>query len=56
MTNLLTPKDVAKILKISERTLANWRTQGMGPKFLKVNNKSIRYNEKDIEKFISKKN
>ena len=40
---LLTPADVAGRLQKPEKTLANWRSQGIGPKFLKLENGSVRY-------------
>jgi hypothetical protein len=31
--SLATPAEVAKYLKQAEKTLANWRSQGKGPKY-----------------------
>lgn len=36
MTDLLTPAELAVMLGMSVRTLANWRSNGRGPKYLKV--------------------
>ena len=33
---VLTPKDVAHILGVSEGTLRNWRQRGKGPPYLKI--------------------
>ncbi|MEK1888820.1 MAG: helix-turn-helix domain-containing protein [Phyllobacterium sp.] len=33
---LLTPKDVAHMLSLSEKTLEAWRAKGMGPPFVKL--------------------
>lgn len=38
--NLL-PKEVAARLRISVGTLANWRVQGVGPKFIKTGSKVL---------------
>jgi DNA-binding transcriptional MerR regulator len=32
----LTPGAVAKLLRITEGTLRNWRSQGLGPPYLKL--------------------
>jgi predicted DNA-binding transcriptional regulator AlpA len=42
---LLTPKEAAKLLKVSVSWLAKARMRGDGPPFIKVGNKSIRYSE-----------
>lgn len=38
MSNFLTPKEVSDRYKkkITERTLANWRSSGEGPRFTKI--------------------
>jgi predicted DNA-binding transcriptional regulator AlpA len=40
---LLTPKDAAKILKVSLSWLAKARMRGDGPPFIKVGGRSVRY-------------
>lgn len=50
---LLTAADTAEILKISPRTLANWRSSGLGPNFHKVGG-SVRYELADIKEFVAK--
>jgi predicted site-specific integrase-resolvase len=39
---LLTPREAADVLRVSERTLASWRYQGMGPAYVKVGS-AVRY-------------
>ena len=46
---LITERDAAKLLSISERTLRNWRTRGGGPRFVRVSARCIRYRILDIE-------
>ncbi|WP_311209502.1 MULTISPECIES: helix-turn-helix domain-containing protein [unclassified Aeromicrobium] len=46
-TPLLTPADVGEHLRLSEKTLANWRCQGRGPAFLRVG-RDIRYRPEDV--------
>ncbi|GAA0202881.1 hypothetical protein GCM10008944_20700 [Cytobacillus oceanisediminis] len=44
---LLTPADVGEHLRLSEKTLANWRCQGRGPAYLRVG-RDIRYRAADV--------
>lgn len=36
MSDLLTPAELAVMLGMSVRTLANWRSNGKGPPYLKI--------------------
>lgn len=36
MTDLLTPSELAVMLGMSPRTLANWRSTGKGPPYVKI--------------------
>ncbi|NOC91929.1 AlpA family transcriptional regulator [Ruegeria sp. HKCCD6604] len=51
-TSLLTTKQAARLLRLSPQTLEKWRTQGVGPNFVKLGNKSVRYCSHAIEAFI----
>jgi len=53
MDQLLTPADVAEQLQKPEKTLANWRSQGIGPKFLKLENGSIRYEPAAVSDWLA---
>jgi|SRR5215467_3240730 hypothetical protein len=46
----LLPEDVAERWHLSPRTLANWRSSGDGPRYLKVG-RSVLYSLKEIEAF-----
>lgn len=53
---LLTPAEVAELLKISIGTLNNWRYAGRGPAWIDISdspggNKRIRYSVADIKEF-----
>jgi len=48
---LLTQREAASALRLSERTLERLRLQGGGPPFVKAN-RSVRYRECDLEKWI----
>lgn len=49
----LTAREVAKILRTSQGQLANLRSRGEGPPYLKFNRKVL-YNERELEKWISR--
>lgn len=42
------PAEAARLLNVSERTLEAWRYKGMGPKFLRISARCIRYRPQDI--------
>ena len=48
---LLTQREAALVLRLSERTLERLRLQGGGPRFVKAN-RSVRYRQADIEDWI----
>ena len=56
MTNrtLLTPDEVAKLLNVSTKTLANRRSAGKGPVYTNLDG-SIRYPTDALEKYVNKK-
>ena len=49
--NRIKPPEVAKLLKRTVKTLAYWRTKGLGPSYEKLGGK-IYYNKQDIEEWI----
>jgi hypothetical protein len=56
MVELLTPKDVVDrfpILAGSVGTLANWRSDRIGPRFFKIGRK-VAYRAEDIEAYLLK--
>jgi len=50
-TDLLTPLETARFLRISPKTLPRWRWEGTGPTFVRVGRK-ILYRREDLEKFV----
>jgi predicted DNA-binding transcriptional regulator AlpA len=50
---LLTQRDAASILKLSERTVERMRTTGLGPKFVRASDRSIRYRQSDLDEWIA---
>ena len=54
-TELLTPEQVAELLKVHPGTLENWRVRGEGPPFVKLGSKRrspVRYERKAVEDWI----
>jgi excisionase family DNA binding protein len=49
---LLTQREAAELLKLSQRTIERLRVSGLGPRFVRVG-RSIRYRLTDIESYIS---
>ena len=47
---LYTPKEAANLLKVTEGTLAQWRTAGIGPRYLKAG--GIKYQLQDIHRYL----
>lgn len=50
--DLLTPPEAADFLKVSVKTLNNWRWTGAGPAFKKIG-RSVLYDFEDIKSFVS---
>lgn len=50
MLKMLSPHDLAERLGVPLATLARWRSQGTGPRYLKVG-RHVRYRIADVEKW-----
>lgn len=49
---LLTQREAADVLRLSERTLERLRVQGGGPPYVKAN-RAVRYRESDLEAWVA---
>lgn len=49
---LLTPKLVADMLGLTERTLERWRITGEGPRYVKLSRSTVRYLSDDVTDFV----
>jgi predicted site-specific integrase-resolvase len=49
---LLTPAELANENKIPEKTLAQWRYLGRGPRYLKIGG-HVRYRRTDVEAWLA---
>ena len=50
---LLTIKETAQYLKVGSSTLARWRNAGIGPRYITLEGKSVRYRVADLNRYIS---
>lgn len=54
MQPLATPKAVAEHLGTTEAALAQMRYRGVGPRFVKVGGRQVRYRWSDVEAYVDK--
>lgn len=52
---LLTIDEAAAILRLNPKTLANYAWQGVGPRRVRLNSRSIRYRRSDLQAYIDSK-
>jgi predicted DNA-binding transcriptional regulator AlpA len=50
---LLTPKEVAAKLRVSERRLGRWRVEGGGPVFVRLGHRTVAYAEGSLTDWIN---
>lgn len=60
MTSTVTPKkyllrtaELAAAIGASPKTVRNWRTQGYGPRYVRLSPNDVRYDPADIEAWIA---
>ncbi len=53
MDYLLDDEKLSSVLDVSVGTLANWRYQGRGPRFVKVG-RHVRYRRSDVEDWLER--
>jgi excisionase family DNA binding protein len=51
---LLTEADLAKLLKVTVRTVRRWRAEGSGPRALKIG-RGVRYRRADVDAWLQTK-
>ena len=52
-TLLLTQREAASVLRLSERTLERWRVAGIGPRFVRLGRRSIRYRQQNVDAYVA---
>lgn len=45
---LITPEQLSEFTQVSLKTLANWRWAGVGPEFVKLSARVVRYRRSDV--------
>jgi excisionase family DNA binding protein len=50
---LLSPKQAAEFLGVPEGTLAQWRSQRRGPRYIKLEGRLVRYRASDLDNYLS---
>lgn len=53
-TLVVTSSETARLLGVSAKTLSNWRSQGRGPRYLRLGaaHGGVRYRRSDLEAWI----
>ncbi len=54
-SELLTPDEVAKQMGLSIETLAQWRSQGKGPMYVKISRNCVRYRQSDLDGWVAER-
>jgi len=49
---LLREREAARYLNYAMKTLQSWRNQGVGPKYLKVGSRTVRYRLDDLKAWV----
>jgi predicted DNA-binding transcriptional regulator AlpA len=49
---LRTPAETAEQLRVSARTLADWRYRGVGPKHIRISRRTVAYRQGDIDAWL----
>jgi len=52
-TTLLTPEEVARMLRVHPQTLRRWRMDHEGPPFIAVSERIIRYKRDDVSEWLN---
>lgn len=51
-TRMLTTFEVANFLRLSRDALSDWRKNGVGPPFLKLSRRTVRYPRRAFERYM----
>ena len=51
----LTTEQAAEFLNMAKGTLQNWRKKGLGPRFVRMGSRAIRYEKSDLEEFVERR-
>ena len=51
----LTTSQAAELLQVGTQTLSNWRVQGVGPRFIRLDGRLVRYRQSDIDEYLAER-
>jgi predicted DNA-binding transcriptional regulator AlpA len=51
--DLLTEAETAPVVRLSPKTLANMRSRGEGPPYVRISNRAIRYSRRQVERWVA---
>jgi len=51
---LMTPREVADTLLVSESCLRSWRARALGPAWIPLSEKVIRYARRDVDEYLDR--
>jgi excisionase family DNA binding protein len=54
MDSLMTTEAAAAELAVKPSTLARWRRQGRGPRYVRIGSKVVRYRAADVNRWLEK--
>ncbi len=52
ISDLLTVREVASLIRVSKPTLDRWRTEGRGPRYVRVGTRVL-YPKTEVERFLA---
>jgi predicted DNA-binding transcriptional regulator AlpA len=52
---ILTSRETAAIIGVSEQTLRAWRLKGFGPVYRRVGSRTIRYLRRDVDEYMQRR-
>jgi predicted DNA-binding transcriptional regulator AlpA len=53
MQTLLTQREAATALRLSERSMERMRVSGLGPKFIRCGGRAVRYRQSDLDEWLT---
>jgi excisionase family DNA binding protein len=48
-----TPQEAAEYVRLKERTLADWRYRGCGPRYIRISGRTVRYRQSDLDAWLA---
>lgn len=55
MSTLYLPSEVAEMLRIEPRTLADWRYRNVGPPYIRFGRRDVRYRAEEVARFLAER-